>query len=68
MNSTEGVNSGSKDFPAPERVRPADRKQLAKSAEAYVEIENRLAAQREKPAAGSSFDSVFDQLRGRLPR
>jgi hypothetical protein len=43
-------------------------KKLAKSAEAYVEIENRLAVQHEKPAAGSQFTSIFDQLRDRLPR
>jgi hypothetical protein len=48
--------------------RPADVKKLPKTAEDYVAIENRLAAQREKPKPGSQLDSIFNQLRDRLPK
>ena len=43
-----------------------DLKKFPKTAEEFVEIENRLAAQREKPKAGSQLDSIFDQLRDRM--
>ena len=49
-------------------LRRADIGKLSKSAEEYVALENRLAAQREKPPADSQFTSIFDQLRNRLPR
>ncbi len=69
MNSMDGVNQTPR-IPSdvrPDAVRPADKKQLAKTAEAFVEVENRLAAQRQKPEATAQFNSIFDELRGRLP-
>lgn len=68
MNSTDGVNQVPPFRPEthPKSVRPSDVGSVRKTAEDYVMIENRLAAQREQPAAGSPFDSIFDQLRGRL--
>lgn len=70
MNSTDGVNKAPKLISELRRDSAATKesKNLAKTAEEYVEIENRLAAQREKPKPGSQLDSIFDQLRGRLPK
>lgn len=45
-----------------------DAKKLAKTAEEYVAIENRLAAQRKQPAESPQFTSIFDQLRDRLAK
>lgn len=70
MNSTDGVNKAPKLMVEPRRdsAGTGDSKVMAKTAEEYVMIENRLAAQRQKPQAGSPLDSIFDQLRGRLPK
>ncbi len=38
----------------------------AEHAEEYVMIENRLAAQHDKPASSPQFASIFDQLRDRM--
>ena len=70
MNSTDGVNKVPK---FPQELHHAsspvkDAKKLSKTAEDYVMIENRLAAQREKPQPGPQLNSIFDQLRGRLPK
>ncbi len=70
MNPADGVNpapklsSGSRS----DSLRPQELKKFPKTAEDYVMIENRLAAQREKPTPGPKLDSIFDQLRGRLPK
>lgn len=69
MNSTDGINPASS-FSA-ERGSPAARneaRKLPKTAEEYVEIENRLAAHRDKPQPTAQLNSIFDQLRNRLPR
>ena len=64
----DGVNPASK-FPSElGSLRSSDAKKLPKPAEVYVAIENRLAAQREKPNPGPQLNSIFDQLRGRLPK
>lgn len=68
MSSTDGIN------PAPKvraelgekSVSAREGKKLPKSAEEYVMIENRLAAQRQKPTEGGQFTSIFDQLRNQL--
>ena len=70
MSPADGVEkvpgfSAEGSTPAP---RAADLKKFPKTAEDFVAIENRLAAQREKPKAGSPLDSIFDQLRDRLPK
>ena len=68
MNSMDGVNQASN---SSSELRPNSvpgAKKPAKTAEEYVMIENRLAAQREKPTASPQFTSIFDQLRDRLPR
>jgi hypothetical protein len=69
MSPADGVDKVPKLTPDPATAtpRPADAKKFPKTAEEYVAIENRLAAQREKPAPGSPLDSIFDQLRSRLP-
>ncbi len=69
MSSMDGVNRSPNS--APEiRATPGlgDLKGLKKTAEDYVMIENRLAAQREIPKPGPQLNSIFDQLRGRLPK
>lgn len=70
MSSADGVDKAPK-LPADLRINPArsqELKKFPKTAEDYVMIENRLAAQREKPTPGPQFDSIFNQLRGRLPK
>lgn len=69
MNSMDGVNSTPKltaELPG-NSVQKSD-KSLAQTAEDYVAIENRLAAQREKPQASSQFKSIFDELRTRMQK
>jgi hypothetical protein len=70
MSPADGVDKVPKISPDPSAgsLRPSDLKKLPKSAEEYVMIENRLAAQREKPKAGSPLDSIFNQLRDRLSK
>jgi hypothetical protein len=70
MNSTDGINSSPR-LPSElgqGSVQPNDLKKFPKTAEDYVMIENRLAAQREKPKPGPQLDSIFDQLRSRLSK
>jgi hypothetical protein len=68
MNSTDGIGKRPQDAAAAlSSALPAGEKaKLSKTAEEYVAIENRLAAQREKPNA--QFTSIFDQLRNRLEK
>jgi hypothetical protein len=67
MNSMDGVNPAQKPTIGPgEGSGLAGAKKLPKSAEEYVAIENRLAAQRTQPADAAQFTSIFDQLRGRM--
>ncbi|HVU34502.1 MAG TPA: hypothetical protein VHE61_13790 [Opitutaceae bacterium] len=67
MNSTDGIGRVPKSpSELPSSTPPA--KTPPKSAEDYVMIENRLAAQREKPTPSPQLNSIFDQLRGRLPK
>jgi hypothetical protein len=70
MSPADGVDKVPKlpADPATGSLRRSDLKQLPKSAEEYVMIENRLAAQREKPQPGTPLDSIFNQLRDRLPK
>jgi hypothetical protein len=67
MSSTDGINQvprlGS-ELPR-NSTRPNDSRKPV-SAEDYVAIENRLAAQREKPKPSPQLNSIFDELRGRL--
>jgi hypothetical protein len=70
MSSADGIDKVPKlppERPAIAR-QPEESKQLPKSAEDYVAIANRLAAHREKPTPSPQLDSIFDQLRGRLPK
>lgn len=70
MNSTDGVNRAP-NFAPETRATPglkADAKGFQKTAEDYVMVENRLAAQREAPKPSPQLNSIFDQLRGRLPK
>lgn len=70
MSSADGIDKAPRllsERPAITR-QPEELKKLAKSPEDFVAIENRLAAQREKPKPGPQLDSIFDQLRGRLPK
>jgi hypothetical protein len=70
MNSMDGIENTPK-IPTDRAAvspRSADLKELSKSAEEYVAIANRLAAQREQPKPSPQLDSIFDQLRGRLPK
>ena len=66
----DGVNQGGRIEPELRRdpASAGEARKLPKTAEEYVMIENRLAAQREKPKPGPQLDSIFDQLRGRLPK
>jgi len=68
MNSTDGIGKTPQDAAAAgaSALRPGEKTKLAKTAEEYVAIENRLAAQREKPTA--QFASIFDQLRSQLEK
>ena len=70
MNSTDGIDSAGK--PSAQSIAPslssAERAQLSKSAEDYIAIENRLAAQHEKTPANPQFTSIFGHLRDQLPR
>lgn len=69
MNSMDGVNQAPKFAPESRAsLKSDDLKKAQKTAEDYVLIANRLAAQRETPKPGPQLDSIFDQLRGRLPR
>ncbi len=68
MSSTDGVNRTPR-LPADlsaSSVPAGETNKLQKSAEEYVAIENRLAAQRGKPSETAQFSSIFDQLRDRL--
>lgn len=67
MNSMDGVNQARNPLPGERPATlPADIRKAAKNAEEYVMIENRLAAQHEKPANSAQYTSIFDQLRDRL--
>lgn len=70
MNSTDGVEKAPK--PAAGERQDAglrsELKKFPKTAEEYVAIENRLAAQRQKPAENPHLNSIFDELRGQLPK
>jgi hypothetical protein len=68
MNSTDGIGKGPQDAAGAfsSALRPGDKAKLSKPAADYVEIENRLAAQREKPTA--QFTSIFGQLRDQLDK
>lgn len=70
MSPADGVNR-TQNTPADLRQDSALLPQLknqAKTAEDYVMIENRLAAQRDKPKPTPQLNSIFDELRGRLPK
>lgn len=70
MSSTDGVNKvpGFASGAHQDSVRSEDAKDFRKTAEDYVKIENRLAAQREQPKPSAQLNSIFDQLRGHLPK
>lgn len=70
MNPADGIDKAPKlPFGASlSSLSANDRAKLSKTPEDYVAIENRLAVQREKPTPGPQLDSIFDQLRGRLPK
>ena len=70
MNSADGITPVSQPSSGLRSTSPRlnDLKALSKSAEDYVMIENRLAAQREQPKPSPQLNSIFDQLRGRLPK
>jgi len=70
MNSTDGIDSAGKASARsiPPSVSGADRATLSKSAEDYIAVENRLAAQRAQAPANPQFTSIFDRLRDQLPR
>ena len=64
----DGVSPASK-FPSEQgSPRSSEGKKLPKTAEEYVAIENRLAAQREKPNPTPQLNSIFDTLRDRLAK
>ena len=68
MSSTDGIGktpNPQADLSGCSAVGP-DARKLAKTAEEYVAIENRLAAQRKQPAESPQFTSIFDQLRDRM--
>ena len=68
MNSTDGIDPARR-FSTERQTAPvsaADAKKLARTAEDYVRIENRLAAQTDKPADPAQFTSIFDELRNRM--
>lgn len=70
MSSADGIGKvpPPQTEPSVHTPRRNELKSLAKTAEDYVAIENRLAAQNNQPAQTPQLNSIFDQLRGRLPK